>query len=289
MQLCALDLDQQLVFAGKAAKQHDYACVECRQTVRLRHGMHRQPHFYHVKPNGHCHLHAKGMPHLMLQYFLKNTLPDGEVEMECRFPAIGRIADVVWHTKHLVYEIQCSPISPEEVTARNADYGSLGYQVVWIFHQDRYNHHRLSAAEHILCDSTHYFTDMNALGEGQVYDQLSIVERGVRIHRLSPLPVDLTSPFFLKEDKNKENFDGFLPKALRQRAKAWTVCFAGDTLDCCLRGSSDELLRQLESLPGGGNPLLWPYAKDQGQNFFAKWILDPYRALFRMFLEKACR
>ncbi|MEI8125411.1 MAG: competence protein CoiA family protein [Parachlamydiaceae bacterium] len=281
MQVCALDDKNCLVFAEKAAKQKDYGCLECGEIVRLRSGVHRKAHFYHSKPNGKCRLHSKGMPHLMLQYRLHSLLPNGEGELECRFPSIGRIADVVWHTKHIVYEIQCSPISAEEVLARNADYASVGYQVVWIFHASRYNQYRLSAAEKALSDSPHYFTTINSRGDGEVYDQYSIVDKGMRKYRLPPLPVDLVSPLLFP--LSSENF----PSQIRLRMDAWPIYFAGDTIDSCVKGVDKELLAHIERLPDTVNPLLVPYVIGGIKNIFDKWIAGPYQALFKLLLEKA--
>ena len=202
MQICALDSSLTLIFAQNADKRKDYQCIECNQTIRLRGGIHRQAHFYHVQPNRTCKQHGKGMPHLMLQHFIKNLIPDGEVELECRFPLIGRIADVAWHSKSLIFEIQCSPISLEEVKNRNKNYASIGYQVVWIFHDSLYNKHRLSSAEDFLRGEPHYFTNMNEEGEGGIYDQFSLITDRKRIHRLPALPINLSFPKSLSSNSS---------------------------------------------------------------------------------------
>jgi competence protein CoiA len=72
MQICAIDSSASLILAENAHKHHDYHCIECNQIVRLRRGIHRKAHFYHITPNRICKQHGKGMPHLMLQQFLKN-------------------------------------------------------------------------------------------------------------------------------------------------------------------------------------------------------------------------
>lgn len=302
MQLCALEVDGTLVFAEKAHKRRDYSCLECRQPVRLRKGLHRQAHFFHSVPNGACRLHAKGLPHLMLQYFLQNLLPDGEAEMECRFPAIGRIADIAWHAQRLIYEIQCSPISAAEVAARNAAYASVGYRVVWILHDSRYNQRRLAEAEDFLRDSPHYYTDINQRGEGQVYDQFSLVTKGMRTQRLPRVPIDLSQPDFEAADRMVSRFR-HLPLPFRQRAGAWQMRFSGDVVDRCLRrmanaaGGGDlgdealdaELAEAMRRcFPASGllsvRPL-WNRAKVVWQWYVAA----PYRAVLRLCLERACR
>lgn len=283
MQLCALDSHDALVFAEKAVKQTNYHCLECRQTVRVRSGIHRQPHYYHLQPNANCRSHAKGMPHLMMQYFLKNLLPTGEVDIEVRFPEIGRIADVVWHTKQLVYEIQCSPISADEVAARNAGYASIGYQVVWILHDDRYNKYQLSAAEDVLKDAPHYFTNMDSRGEGDVYDQFAIIDQGKRRHRLPRLPIDLSSPRF----KDEHSGDHQLPQLLQRRALAWALGFNGDTLERVHH--DEELNAKIRSLPGHEHLRAFARFFASGRKHFNNMIVRPYSILLRLFLERSCK
>jgi len=238
MQIRALDFTKALVLAENANKHQDYQCIECQQIVRLRRGIHRKAHYYHVQPNRICRQHAKGMPHLMLQHFLKNILPEGEVELECQFAAIGRIADVAWHGQRLVYEIQCSPISMEEVKGRNENYASLGYQVVWIFHDNLYNQSRLSAAESFLRDHPHYFSNMDEEGEGIIYDQFSLITNGKRVYRLPVLSIDPSSPKYLREQQNPK--DQILPFVLQRRIKIWPFIFAGDTIDRCLEAYENK-------------------------------------------------
>lgn len=291
MQICALDLESTLVFAEAALKQKDYACVECQQPVRLRSGIHRQAHFYHLQPNRKCTLHAKGMPHLMLQYFVKNALPEGEAELECRFHSIGRIADVAWHPKKLIYEIQCSPISAEEVRTRNTNYASLGYQVIWIFHDNRYNKFRLSAAEESVSDRPHYFSNMNAQGEGVIYDQFATIVNGKRTSKLPILAIDISSPqsSHLSIEKKK------LPFMLRPRAKTWSLIFKGDTLESyiTLPENEENATESQKSL----HAILQSLCQNQSsfllslkhKNILQNYVVRPYRAFINLMLERACR
>lgn len=287
MQICALSLENSLVFAEKALKQTDYSCVECQQPVRLRSGIHRQAHFYHVQPNRKCTLHEKGMPHLMLQYYIKNRLPEGEAELECRFPSIGRIADVAWHPKKLVFEVQYSPISAKEVRTRNKNYASLGYQVIWIFHEDRYNKSRLSAAEESVCDHPHYFSNMNAKGEGMIYDQLSAVVNGKRVLRLPKLAIDISSPLAPPPSSK-------LPFMMRSRTKTWPLILKGDTLDTYnealyrKEGATEQqqaLCLALQSF--NQTPSFLQSLKQK--RIFQHYILRPYRAFINLMLERACK
>lgn len=287
MQICALDSADSLIFAKNASKHRNYQCLECKEKVRLRSGIHRQAHFYHVQPNRLCRQHAKGMPHLMTQHFLKNILPENEAELECQFSIIGRIADVAWHSRFLIFEIQCSPISAEEVNSRNRSYASLGYQVVWIFHDTSYNQFRLTSAENALLDHPHYFTDINALGEGKIYDQASLIAKGKRIKRLLPLSIDPTTPKSLKKHELKQCQK--LPLALKRRTKEWPFIFSGDTVDTYLACSEDALILQIKDLVLRENGLPMYRFLKFFQNFAKKWIFRPYIAVFKLLLERACR
>ena len=139
MQLFALDENDQLVPAQRAVRQRTYICLECGKNVRLRGGVHRQIHYYHIEPIRSCKLAGKSLIHLNVQFYMQSILPQGDSALEHRFPRIRRIADVVWISQKIVFEIQVSLITAEEVLQRNRDYLSQGYRVVWILHEKRYN------------------------------------------------------------------------------------------------------------------------------------------------------
>jgi len=223
MQLYALDRDGEPVLAARADRREQYFCMECACPLGLRQGEARRPHFYHFRASEKCRLSAKGMIHLNLQQYLCDLLP--EAKMEQRFKKIGRIADVAWLPKKLIYEIQCSPISAEEVLGRIADYRSIGFEVVWILHDKKYNRYRQTPAENALKENTHYFTNFDRASQGIVYDQYEIVQKGRRALKLSPLPVDLSRPAAVMGNEAAE-----LP-LIKQRSMHWRVQFAGDLLD----------------------------------------------------------
>lgn len=295
MQLHALDNQHAVVFAGQAAKQTDYICIECAQLVRLRGGMHRQPHFYHLRPNISCTLHGKSMTHLMLQNHLQQLLPAGEAQLECRFEEIGRIADVVWAKHRLVFEIQCSPISAEEILSRNADYAAAGFQVVWVLHDKRFNQWRLSGAEHALADRPHYFTDMNGLGKGQIYEQLSVNIKGIRKMRLPKLPVDLSAP----QRGDFADADIF-PRLIQRKIQTCPVSFAGDTIDQCMAYAKEDEQQSdyIQSIFAA--EARWHSAL-AAEDFLSlpistsikvlcqRCLVEPYLAVLRLLLEKACK
>lgn len=240
MQFYALEESLQPVTAVKALRQKDYLCPECRGKVRLRRGLHKQPHFFHLKENTRCFQHRKSLSHLQTQMKILSILPQGEAAMEKPFPSIGRIADVAWEEKQLVFEVQCSPISSSEVKERNQDYGKLGYQVVWLLHQKTFNKKKMSAAEVFLDRCPHYFTDINAKGEGHIYDQFEVIKHPIRLFRGVPLSIKLSSPLVLRTSFNLKNT---IPKNLTERIETWPIYFAGDLLDCILRGEETALQR----------------------------------------------
>lgn len=255
MQLFALDANQQLIAANHALKQQDYFCLECGDPVRLRGGIHRRDHFYHLQQKLPCRQNGKGMEHLQLQCHIQRSLPNGDCLLEHRFPSINRIADVAWESKRLIFEIQCSPITAIEVAERNRDYESVGWKVVWILHEKSFNQRRLTGAELELKNNPHYYTNFNERGEGGIYDQLYLVKRGQRSQRHPPLPIDVTHP---------------KAPPLGQRSQ-WHHYFAGDLTD---RGL--EFLAKEEE-----GPPLW--------RSLLACLIRPYQLIFRMLLEGACR
>lgn len=193
MQLYAYDKKGELTFSFHAEKKINYTCLECGSSVRLKEGLFRHPHFFHLQKQTQCRQNGKGMDHLQIQMHLNHFLP-GNIFLEHRFPNIGRIADVYWEEKKIVFEIQCSSIQKKEVIQRISDYSKLGIKVVWIFHDKRFNKWRLSQAE--MLDIPYYFTDMDENGNGKIYDQWDFIEKGLRKSLLPPLKIDISKPYF---------------------------------------------------------------------------------------------
>lgn len=235
MQLFAGGDDNVLIAACEAKKQVNYRCLECHGCVRVRRGGIRQAHFYHLDHNRHCRQSGKGLVHLQVQTYLQRHLPPFEVDVEWRCPEIARIADVAWHAKKLVFEVQCASISAEEVKERNASYASIGYRVVWVLHDERYNSRRLSSAESALKDLPCYFTNIDEDGAGMIYDQLSHISQGERVYRLPKWPIAVELPVERKAGDDLF-FKKMVPKRLLLRAKHWPVSFSGDAIDRFMQG-----------------------------------------------------
>jgi competence protein CoiA len=221
MQLFALD-ENRSVSAQVAIKKKNYLCPECRALVRARGGPSRQLHFFHLKATSSCKQHQKGRIHLQLQLAIQSLLPEGH--MEYSFPTICRIADVVCLQSKRVFEIQVSPISSEEVMARCRDYESLGFQIVWILHEKRFNRRLLTSAEWSLREKCRYFSNMTADGRGIVYDQLEQLNGFRRIERGPPLPVNLkifySSPFHHEGDLKSRMLKGQIQPPQIEKKKA---------------------------------------------------------------------
>lgn len=290
MQLYALNQAKQLIFADHAVKQTDYICIECQGVVRARGGMHRQNHYYHLKPNLSCHLSSKSMIHIQTQAYFKKKLPDHECVLERRFPEIDRIADVVWLPQKLIFEIQCSSISAQEVQNRNRDYARLGFQVVWILHDNRFNQSRLSAAESFLRKSPVYFTNIDVNGNGMVYDQFDHFEKGYRSHRLPALAIALEARCGVSSRIEKST-RAALPLLVQQRLNVWPVYFSGDLIDLCLLATAPleyiQKVLEMEQMlqPKHAKLTLWARSKQ----IFRQFAMRPYRLIFQMLLEKACK
>ena len=264
-----------MIFSHQAEKQTNYFCLECGGVVRLRSGVHRQPHFYHLKPPAHCRQSGKSMEHLQVQSFIKNLFGN-DCLLEHRFSSIGRIADCVWESAKLVFEVQCSPITQKEVASRNADYEKEGYRVIWIFHDKQFNQFRLSAAELWMARHPHYFTNIDADGQGVIYDQLDKFMKGFRYRLLKPAIVDLRHPC------QEASFPVF--GALQRRYSHWKLSFRGDWISLSQQPEYQDHIQQTlqESIDKKKKiSFLW--------RFLAQYVAKPYQIFFSHLLETACR
>lgn len=290
MQLFALDQKRKLVPAGYASRQCDYHCLECEGIVRVRAGGHRRLHFYHLQNATGCSLHQKSMEHIQVQSNLFEILPSEDCALEHPFAEVKRIADVVWFSRRLIFEVQCSPIPALEVQARNEDYQKCGYQVIWILHERTFNQRRLSAAEKFLLDSPHYFTNIDKEGRGIIYDYFALVEANRRTHRLASCPVQLNQPSLYPEVPPNVPF-----REGAKRVQNWSLYFAGDLFDLFNKKENcphlelyfAEIYRIEQQSLAKAMPRPKPVNK-----FYAliyRVLLRPYLLLFQFFLEKYCR
>jgi competence protein CoiA len=286
MQLYALDKSGNLISSQSADKQTNYYCLECQGVVRLRGGTHRQNHFYHLDITPSCRQNGKSLIHLQVQYYIQKNLPEEESVIEMRFPQINRIADVVWISQKIVFEVQCSWITQAEVMERNLDYLSIGYQVVWILHDNRFNQSTISAAEIFLRPLHLYYTNIDENGEGNIYDQFDLVHEGMRKQRLSPLPIKIS------QLNRQLSLERKIPSFIQKRLEQLPFAFEGDLLDrvCKPHWSSQtmdyiQIAFNLEETLKPGDKRA-PIAL---KTIFYDYFLNPYLLFFQMLLEKACK
>jgi len=218
MQALALDPTGQVVHAHMADKKKNYRCIACQAIVRRRGGDWVRDHFYHLQDLSSCHLAQKSETHLNLQIELQNSLPAHEAFLEERFTMIQRIADVAWYRYKIVFEIQVSPLSFEEMLGRIDDYKKIGWQVVWILHARSFFGKRASREELLLLPHPHYFANHDAQGKGEFFDVLW--------HGPYPPQVTLGVELWHPLPKTKIGF--------RDR---WPYYFKGDFIDKALQGT----------------------------------------------------
>ncbi len=163
---------------------------------------------------------GKSLIHHQTQKLLQQMVGNEQLSLEQRFPEIGRIADAVWLSQKIIFEVQISPISAEEVRARNRDYLKAGFRVVWILHERQFNRSRLTPAEIALRFSPHYFTNVDASGKGYFYDQYASTRFKRRRRRSPRLPIRLDRLLPIPTKQLSRHFPS-------ERSK-WSLCFEGD-------------------------------------------------------------
>lgn len=291
MQLYALDEQERVVFVERAQRQRDYCCLECRKVVRVRGGSHHRMHFYHLDTTHHCYLSGKGMAHLQAQLYVKEQFPPDECQLEVRFPAINRIADVAWKPGKVVFEIQCAAISAKEVAERNRDYRSVGWEVVWILHDARYNQWRVTAAEAALRHQATYFTNIDEEGRGMIYDQFDLYWQGKRLGVLDPLPIDIKGLV-----KNSTLLSGEdYPEVVGDRLQKRPFYFCGDLVALTLKVGCPKRNAYLQKVQQWEQ---WRKAQQHPKPVkIGDWlrravymgVIRPYKLLFQLLLERVCR
>lgn len=240
MNLYALDKSQ-LVLAHHAVRDRPYLCPECHGVVRIRGGGRRQIHFYHTRRPVSCRQHGKSLAHLQMQLYLKSCIPS--LELEKRFGS--RIADACWLDAKIVFEIQCSPISPQEAKSRCDDYLKLGFTPVWILHDHRYNRFRTSPAEEYLRNhTTTFYTDGTS-----IYDQFDVCHNFRRHFRGPKLPINPAQPL-------KQPLEPLF-------SRHWPLSFAGDLFDRSTPHQLEHLkaiVKRYQAKPGWAQWARWKEA-----------------------------
>jgi competence protein CoiA len=279
MQLSAHDEAGGIVLATDAEKACNYLCPECSGTVRVRGGQKRKKHFFHLQNSALCRQNGKSLRHLQIQLHLESLFSPEDCKLECRFDQISRIADLVWVSKRLIFEVQCSPISAQEVKERNADYASEGFKVVWILHERCFSLDRKCEAEKFLENSLHYYSNIDEEGNGVIYDCHLFEAK----HFLLPKrAVNLLEPKAFSLDDQSEK----LPYFLEKKHEKLGLYFSGDYLEYCLESSErNQLLKRSELALSLLRPKTF---LDKCKYYYAK-LLHFYHCIFQIFLESKCR
>ena len=129
--------------------------------------------------------------HKNIQRHIVTLLKGQRVSIEKKFKQIARIADIYWHEPNIVFEIQCSPLSLHEAKKRTADYESLGIHVVWLLHEKRFNKRILPKAEYYLRHKRAFYTNLDGIHKGVIYDQVDKIIYRTRIEKSRPIPIDI--------------------------------------------------------------------------------------------------
>lgn len=220
--------EEDLVFAGQAEKNSTYRCLDCFAPVKVRRGRDRFPHFYHLRSAPSCRLYSKSEDHLRAQLQIQKSFPEGALKIECPFLSIGRIADLCWESRKIIFEIQCSPIDVREAEKRNEDYRSAGFSLVWLLDDKRYNRRILRPAEEFLRGGLCYFIHIKQGLSSDCYDQFEIFSLGARVKKGPRLKIDLQRPLLAPQRLKEE--DRF-PKQILSLAGRAPLHFYGDRLD----------------------------------------------------------
>ncbi|MDR3156321.1 MAG: hypothetical protein LBT69_00140 [Lactobacillales bacterium] len=131
----ALDETEKFVIASeKLDKNQNFLCPVCRKSVQLKMGTHSRPHFAHFtksihtkKREGETNEHREGKETL---YYWSRQKTEINVELEPYISSIDQRPDVLIESK-LAFEIQCSPISIQQLTKRCVEYQKIGISPIW--------------------------------------------------------------------------------------------------------------------------------------------------------------
>lgn len=234
MSLCAVDVDH-LIYASAAVDGKIYWCLDCFGPVKKRKRGRNFAHFYHLKASPACRLYSKALDHLVAQKELARLFPPGELQIERPFLKIARVADVCWEKEKIIFEIQCSSMTEKEASMRMRDYFSIGYVVVWLLDDRRYNKKNLKPAEAFLRTQNAYFLSFKRM---EVYDQFEVLIEERRVRKGKALLLDL---FKVRKAPKIEFEERRTPQQILRLQ--CTRIFYGDRLSLVLR-FPDRMLRE---------------------------------------------
>lgn len=127
---------------------------------------------------------SKTTTHLAIQKQIQELIGKEKIALEKQVVR-GRIADCVWLEEKIVFEVQVSSITREEVLARTRAYRDHGFDIVWILHESSFGN-TCTSAEKALATVPHYYTNTNAEKMGIIYDRL-FEKRVIKRSIISPI------------------------------------------------------------------------------------------------------
>lgn len=198
--------------------------------------------------NPSCRQHAKKTDHQLYQSRLQKQNP--KLKLEKPFISILRIADLCWEEKRLVFEIQCSPITAQEVRKRKEDYLLEGYRLIWLLDDRLFGKRSISDAEEELLKQGTYYLSPKRFAP---YDRFEVIHRKKRIVKGAPLPIDLTDPY----QKT------FTPSLEQLRLRSSPLYFSGDLYDRIIKEPKalQELRNREKKAKTSANRAIWSHLK----------------------------
>ena len=264
MQLYAFNANRQKIFASIATPSKDYFCQECGARVRTRKSRRGRAHFFHLFRSPTCRASKKSQEHIAVQNYIQKAIGEDACKQEVYFPKIGRVADLVWEEKAVCFEIQCSPITKQEVEKRCQDYSTIGYFVIWILMDKTFNGPLMSPAERFLETRTHYFVTVEGDMVHLLYDQYA--------RKREPLAIDIAT-LTRRENKNLE---------LRKR-NLWEYYAFQDVIWHIEQKTAKGLMYHKFLQSGKRGYHFWI------ERFEYVWKLRFLRCIWNLIIENACR
>jgi competence protein CoiA len=268
--------DDDLIYAGHAESGKVYWCLDCFGPVKRRRGKLHFYHFYHTAASPKCRLYSKTEDHLLAQLQIQKQFPAGVLQMERPFIKINRVADLLWESEKIVFEIQCSPMTDKEAEMRIRDYRSQGYEVVWLLDDKRYNKRVIRPAEDYLRRHSTYYLTIRAGLDSECYDQFEVFASGRRVRKGKRLRLDLEK--IRRMPKIAFNADLF-PKQITQ-------------LDCTRYFAGDRLYRALtypQAMPYWRTLEIQLAVEKPTISKFRRWLWRHIGSPYYAFLERLIR
>ena len=229
------------IYAADAEPRGSYRCLECKAPLKVRRGKNRIAHFYHLQTSPSCRLYSKSEDHLLIQLQIQKLLPSGEAQIEVPFLIIHRIADLLWESQKIIFEIQCSSIHTKEAENRIRDYRKLGYEIIWLFDDRLFNRKMVRPAEDFLRTHSCYFFRFQRNNISFFYDQFEIILNGKRVETSRKLQIDLKKIYSTPKIEDVS----FIPNQIIRRAQNSPQYFKGDLISWAFQAEPSPFIMQV--------------------------------------------